>query len=324
MKSLHFSDDLKDTEAYCEVLQHLGINRYLMGRDLRRDILEEGLCLASDGVQEQCLADLEEAAHHQLIAWADLTKALNLAQDTDWRAALASGCHRLAKVYREIHRIEELFDNSPNTIRKSKNLKENLKELQSKAADYGLPFEVAYEDHFENPGPFEELNWMNRALRLFRLSVFFAEEVDDFHRALDALTEIARIYIERGEVDYLQAVLNEVEKLAGRDYQEQLFTAMNEIAWGDFYFIQNKFDKALEQYQVGYANLARESGYASYLLADRLRDLHWRLESLPAQKALRWVSKLEDVWEEAVGDKELWSNMLRFVEEERQRLLYRL
>jgi tetratricopeptide (TPR) repeat protein len=317
-ESVRRARQANDREALGEALQHLGINQHLWGREGRRELLESATCVApvSKEQSSSCQQALVAASARQYEAWTNLTEALGMAQEAHRFTVLASACHRLAKVYREVWRIEKLIADSEGALLAP----EALQTLKKRASNYALPIEVSYESQLLSPKPFEKLDWMNKTLRLFNLSELIADEVNDIHRALDALTEMARLLFELERAEDLYDVLNSVEMLSGYDYQRDLFNAMNRIAWGDYNFLLGKHEDALRRYKEAYPAVARESGYANYLLADRLRDLQWRFERLPTKVARRWVNELEDAWEERLRRNEQWPRMLSFLESERRKL----
>jgi hypothetical protein len=312
-QSLSFAELVKDQESICEVTQHLGINEHLRGRLLRRDVLEENACRLEEGPAPiSCRSALAEACEHQLQAWRYLTDAFEMAYETDWRSAMASTLHRLAKVYREIFRIHLLLEESDLGPAPG-----DLARLEALADAYPMPLEMQYEGRLVVKEPFADLDWIGKALKLFDLSAWLADEVNDLHRALDALTELARAAAERREPETLREVLDRVEHLRGYDVQRELFDAMNDIARADLHLIQEEYDRALVLYKDAYVRVAEKSGYADFLLLDRLRDLQWRLEELPAGMALQWLRELQRTWEVALAGNENWPEMVTLLEDVR-------
>jgi hypothetical protein len=160
------------------------------------------------------------------------------------------------------------------------------------------------------PGRFEDLDWVEKSIRLFDLSAIVADEVNDIRRALDSSIELARMFVGLRIKEQVPLVIRRVERLQGYDYQKQLFAAMNEITKGDLDFLEERFDSALEKYVTAYAEVARQTGYASFLLTDRLRDLEWRLRLLPSDEmALQWCDVLESEWQSRLPP-EKWPDML--------------
>jgi len=273
-KGLRLAQENMHRETICDSLQHLGINEHLWGRALRRK-----------------RENLVEACEHQLQAWRHLTKALEIARESDWRRAIGSGLHRLAKVYREIHRLNEL----PAEI-KTSDFTEALQTLQQEAQTFHMPFEIEYEHELLMPRPFTDLNWLERAARLFEMSALVADDANDFHRALDGLTELARLFLELEHFNLVPLVLRRVERIKGYDYEEPLFTQVIQIIQGDWHFEQGRWPEALQQYGISYARLAKLPGYASYQLSNGLRNLEWRFSVLPHEMVLSWCDTLESAW----------------------------
>jgi tetratricopeptide (TPR) repeat protein len=274
-KSLELARANRNREATCDALQHIGINEHLLGRKLRREHRE-----------------LATACQHQIRAWQRLVEALEIARESDWRNAIADGLNRLAKVYREIYRLQSM----PPQLVDAPAVLEALQALQQKAMTFEMPFEIEYEYELLTAGRFTRLNWLEKASRMFEVSALAADDANNFHRALESLTEVARTLEELGMEDKVPIVIRRIERIRGYDYQEALFAAISEMILGDLDFKRQEFHAAFERYKKAYADLAEQSGYALYLLTDRLRDLEWRLRSLPSEAVLEWCDILEGEW----------------------------
>lgn len=272
-KSLEIASTGDNREAICNILQHMGINEYLWGHSLRQE---------GKGISELC--------EHQQQAWQHLVKALEIAQRSDWRNAIADGLNRLGKVYREISRLKILASNMVQEIG-------GIKKLEQEALNYQPPFEIEYEYDLLTVKRFSDSNWLEKAARLFEISALIANEVNDFHRALESWTETARLFEELDMDDRLQLVIRRIERIKGYDYQEELFAAISELILADIDFKRKNLSKAIEKYSKIYSDLAEQSGYANYLLADRLKDLEWRLLSLQPDIALDCCNLLENEWQ---------------------------
>ncbi len=272
-KSLEMARKIGYRELECESLQHLGINEHLVGRGFRR----KG-------------EKLIEACEYQLQAWQYLVDALEIARESRWQKAIASGLHRLAKVYQEIYRLQHASEST------APEFTDALRALQQKAQTFHNPFEVEWEHDLLMRGSFVDMSWLEKAARLFEVSALVADEAGDYHRALDGLMELARLSVELELFELVPRTIRKIERIKGYDYEEELFTQISQIIIGHWYFGQGKYDRALEQYKVYYARLAKLVGYPSYRLNDNLRSLEWRLNVLPAELALRWCDELEDAW----------------------------
>jgi tetratricopeptide (TPR) repeat protein len=273
-KSLKLAQTIGHRETECDSLQHLGINEHLLGRTSRR----QG-------------KDFTDACEHQSQAWQYLVDALEIARQSGWRKAIASGLHRLAKVYREIYRLQQL-----STEIATPDFRETLRAVQQKISAFQNPFEVDFEHDLSMRGPFADLNWLEKAARLFEVSALMADGANDYHRALDGLTELARLFLELELFDQVPLIVRRIERIKGYDYEEELFTQISQIIIGDWYFEQGGYDEALERYKTYYARLAKLVGYASYRLNDNLRNLKWRFSVLPRDLVLPWCDALEDAW----------------------------
>jgi tetratricopeptide (TPR) repeat protein len=269
-ESLGLARKIGHRETEGDSLQHLGINEHLWGRTFRR----EG-------------EKLTEACEHQMQAWQYLVDALGIARASGWRKAIASGLHRLAKVYRETYRLQQLSESA------TPDFSEALQNLQQEARTLQNPFEVEFEQVLLMPGLFVEMNWLEEAARLFAL---MADETSDYHRALDGLTELAGLFLELERFDLVPLIIRRIERIKGYDYEEELFTQISQIIIGHWHFEQGRYDQALEQYKTHYARLAKLVGYASYRLNDNLRNLEWRFSILPPELVLPWCDALEDAW----------------------------
>lgn len=273
-KSLGLAREIGHRETEGDSLQHLGINEYLRGRAFRR--------------QE---VNLTEACEHQSQAWQYLVDALEIAREAGWRKAIASGLHRLAKVYREIYRLQQLPAETTTP-----DFTEALQAVQQQARAFQMPFEIEFEHDLLMPGSFVDLNWLEKAARLFEVSALIADETSDYHRALDGLMELARLFLELERFDLVPLIIRRIERIKGYDYEEELFTQISQIIIGDWHFEQERYDEALEQYKTYYARLAKLVGYASYRLNNNLRNLRWRFSVLPRELVLPWCDALEDAW----------------------------
>lgn len=265
------ADSFNDQNGLCSALQQLGINNCLHARVLRRS---ERYTDAIDKLSS---------------AWGQLTRALDIAYRTGWFSGIGDGLSRLAKVYEEIYRLSVLVRNAGAKI---DNQLENLKE---KAARYEPRTEVERQHELLLPA-MGELDWLGKAARLFELSAFVADEVNDFHRALDSLMEFARLLIETGNFDLVRLACARTDHIKGYDYQTSLFTAMNELTLADLDFEMGKLDQALPKYVEYFAQLAMQTGYASYLLTDRLREFRKHLMRLPQEIRQAWCQTLEKAW----------------------------
>ena len=169
----------------------------------------------------------------------------------------------------------------------SANAVDMLQKLETAAMAFDLPFEVEYSHELLMAGAFTELSWLGKAERMFEVSALAAEEINNFHRALESLVEVARI---------LEELNQEATVHLAYDYQEPLYAAMNDIIRGDLEYKQKNYSIALERYKRAYVTIASQSGYAAYIMTDRLRDLEWRLCELPPELVLDWCDALENEW----------------------------
>ena len=112
-----------------------------------------------------------------------------------------------------------------------------------------------------------------------------------------------------------------METLQGYDYHRDLFEAMNDISRADLHFVNGEVEAALAGYKEAYIRVARESGYASFLLLDRLRDLRWRLEALAPGEALRWLRELQDAWAPELKAHDQWADIITFLDDLRLHFL---
>ena len=273
----------KDEEVICNALQHLGVNACLQGRRLR----ETG-------------GDLSLSCRLHLSAFQNLTKALQLAQAADWELALGEGLNRIAIVYEEIYRLTVLRQDQVPSIPGFDN---ELQRLCEEAGKFQPPGEVEYEHDLLLRKQFSQLNWIEKASQLFELSVFFSDQANDIHRALDSLMELSKLLLELRRYDLVRSVVNKTDRIKGYDYQADLFSAMAKITLADLDFEKGNCEAALEKYVIPYAIVAKQTGYASYLLTSRLKDLNWRVRSLPCETAIRWCDVLEERWlAESVAD----------------------
>ncbi|MCL4301557.1 MAG: tetratricopeptide repeat protein [Anaerolineae bacterium] len=274
--SLELAQEGKDQEVLCYALEQLGINACLRGRKLRRES-----------------NDLTQAVQLQLQAWQYLTQPLEMAQEADWRVALADGLSRMARVYEEIFRLVHLRHTLDQKMPEFNN---PLTKLQAEASKFQPPIEVEYEYDLLISKPFSKLDWLEKAARLFELSALVADEINDFQRTLDSLMDFARLLVELKRYEEVPIVVRRTERIKGFVYQEELFSAMSDITLANLAFEQKQYSSALEKYASAYASMAKQTGYASYLLTDNLRGLSQRMQRLTAEMKLKWCDTLEEHW----------------------------
>lgn len=296
---VHYQDSLKlaaknkNREAQCVVLQNLGINEFLAGRQIRRNLLDIAVMQnVGEFPLEQRQQQFDQACTYLYSAWRHLNEALDAAQDADWRKAISDGLNRMAKVYREIDRLEKL------TARDMKDLAKNdaLTSLQKRARKISLTIEIEYEADLLTPGNFSELGWLEQAMRLFDLSARVAMDSNNYHRSLDSLTELANGLLELDKLEDVDSVCRRMLGIKEYDYQEQMFIAVIEIISAHIEYKLGHLDAAFEKYAQAYVEVAKQGGYATYMLVDRVRDLEWYIQSLPPPEALKWCDFLEDSW----------------------------
>jgi tetratricopeptide (TPR) repeat protein len=273
-ESLKLARQSRNWEAVADAFQHLGSNAHQWGRDLRRTLRDPS---------NACALQLQASRH--------LAEALEMAHESDWKGAIADGLHRMAHIYREVFRLRNL-----PTENASPDLTGALQTLECAMLALQMPFEVEYEHELWVSKQFTQLDWLEKATRLFEVSAVAADEANKPRRALDSLTEVAAVLLELRHYDLVPSVVRRIERIQGSDYQEELFAAIGEIILGDLHFEQQQYSTAREKYETAYPKLARQSGYAAYLLTNRLRMLRWRLSTLPRVMILCWCDALEDAW----------------------------
>lgn len=268
----------KDREILCYVLQQLGINACLIGRQLRKD-----------------RKSLAVACRNQMQAWDFLVEGLEISREGNWRPALASGLERLARVYEEIARI---LVHTKNGGKNNSEFRGILKQLKKKDEMFQPPGEVEFQYELLTPQLFSQLEWLEKSARLFELSGLVADDANDYHRALDSLMEFARLLLELNYYDLVPIVIRRAERIKGFDYQQELFSAISDITLADMDFTLGRHETALPKYIMAYAEVAKQKGYASYLLTDRLTALDGRIRQLSTDARMRWCDALEKGWSE--------------------------
>lgn len=271
-------------ELICSALQQLGINTSLTGRRLREQY---------DPPTGEIL---ERDCEYQHRAWDYLAEAHGIAQGAGWRAALASTLHRMARIYEEIHYLTGL---PPDHPAQSASFAARLRELQQQANQLQLVVDGEFPRNLVARRPFAELSWLEKTARLFELSALLADEVNDFHRTIEALMSLARRLLDLGRNEAFPIIIRRAERIKGYHYQDKLFTAQIEINKAHHEFALERYDAALRRYAQSFVDLAHEIGYAAYQIADRLRGLESRIERLPVREQLAWCDYLEEYWLDA-------------------------
>jgi tetratricopeptide (TPR) repeat protein len=298
LRSLAIAEQANHQEGACHARQHLCISEHLFGRTFRRDCV-----------------NLEDAAQHQQRALTYGGEAIEMALKAHSMALLASGLHRLAKVFREIYRLETL----PQEYH-SRPFLEILEKLRNQGNEFYPPYEFEFHHEFLFSGDFTTLGYLAKAARMFELSALIATRAGEKHRALDAWMEASRTLLELRQYNLIESILRQIDNLKSGDYQEELFAILRDITQGDWHFEQNRYQEALEIYKHNYAELARRSGYAKYLLRDRLRNLEWRFSVLPQELVLTWCNELEREWLSR-GVSSVYPEMLELLEQIRGKYL---
>lgn len=291
-QALEIAERLHDQGGISTALQNLGINSCLTGRKLRRDA-----------------QDFVGAGRMQLHAWHYLVRALAIAQETAWKAGLADGFSRMAEVYEEICRL--LSTEAPDSL--STEVEQVLHELTDTTQSFFPASETEYQYELLDNRPFSQLGWLERPTRLYELSSIIADEINDFHRALDSLMDFARLLLELERYEDVLIAVRRVERIKGFDYQADLFSVMADITLADLAFSQGRYDEALNRYAHTFAEVAQQTGYATYLLTDRLRGLDHHIRSLPITLRLQWCDFLEQHWLES-SVSSIRPDMLRLLE----------
>lgn len=267
-RCLQLAQQYDDHEVLCYVHQHMGINHCLRGAALRRE------------------GALEAAVERQNSAWDHLMKALAVASG-QYSPLLLSHClGRLARVYEEIRQLDRLMGNAPPALR----------QLKDRAANLHIAEEVQYQSDLLLPGDFAAMSWLEREARLAELSALSATEASEYLRALDSWMLLARLLLELLEFRLVPVVVRRVERIQSFDFLAGYFEAMAQIIHGHLEYETGNFDAALAKYGTYYAELARQTGYASYVLTDSLKDLEARIQRLPPSEALYWCDELGDSW----------------------------
>ncbi len=308
--SLKIAKSLGDETAISDCLQHLGITLHLLGRQYRRE-----------GV------NLSQALDYQLQAFEALNSAIEMAKRAEWRSAIANGLNRIAKIYREVNYFHEnvkYFANSPLRVPLDKEACVKLTKLHKMLASFDNPFELEYLDGLLIKNRlFADLEAMEKSERLFEVSSIIADEVSDHYRALDSMTEAARLLMWMKLFEEAKIVIRRIRRLPGFEGQQEVFAAIASMTQAHLDFAQKNYGQALELFVGSFNQLANCTGYASYLLTDRLRDLEWRLREMPRDQALLWCDTLEYRWGQtrALEQRPDMLDMLERIRLERYRLL---
>lgn len=270
--ALQIATDAGDHDGECNCLQNLGINYSLIGRESRQNDA------------------FTEAANYQLQALQNLVEALGIAKIANWQISLAEGYSRLAKVYDEINRLENQVDSSSTEFTTA------FKELRTMAAGFEPDDVENYRSDLLLSDPFAEQTWLEKSATLFDLSALIAEETNDIHRALDSLMNLGRVLLELGRYSDIYTVVSKTDLLKGSDLQADLFSAIGDITLADLDYANQRYEAALKGYATAYPILAKQRGYATYLLKDHLREFERRLRSLEPTIQLQWCKTLGRAW----------------------------
>jgi tetratricopeptide (TPR) repeat protein len=276
--SLRMAQKSGDLQPICEALQGMGINLHLIGRELRRN-----------------RDNLSDAIDKQIAAYQLIREALEKAGTADKaRGLIADGLNRIAKIFREARHLHSAAESG----KALPEVGEGLDQLDRMLADFQPPFEDEYRDSLVMKGPaFSELNYLEKAQRLFEISALLARSVNDHYREMDSLTETARLLMWLNQLDEALLIIHRLESVPASQAQSKVFKAASDLALAHLYFCQEKYPESLALFQDAISRLANMTGYPAYLLTDRVRDLEWRLRDLQPEQALAWCDALENAWE---------------------------
>lgn len=269
--------------AFCDVSQQLGICLHLFGRSLRRQNN-----LPPDQMMKSIDYQIQSANHLQV--------AIDIARKSNSRNAIGDGLNRLAKLYREVHHLtKSLVDTAYPPYVESK-LDTLIRNLES----FDMTFDEEYMDRLTVKEPFDRLSWLGKCERLFEVSALIAIEIKDYYRALDSLTETARTLMWLGKLAEAETVIGWFSEIREQDVQVKVLKAITELSTAHLEFVRRQYPQALERFTQAFSELANTTGYAAYLLGDRLRDLEWRLRDLleaDPQLAKDWCDHLLRGWD---------------------------
>jgi tetratricopeptide (TPR) repeat protein len=261
-------------EVACKVWQQLGITYSLKGRFLREEQL-----------------DLNQAARDQFTAFDFLSRAFQMAQESEWKPTIADALGRLAKVYEEIDELER----APGRLALStKELCQTVDLLDARINEIQSWSEFQYDSDLLLT-PTSLVDFRGNSAKLFWLSALLAETTD-FYRTLDSFLGLNRMLIKLQRYDLVPILVRRLEKLKGLHYQEGLFPIITDFILADLDFEQMKHDAAFDRYRQVYARAAKLNGFVAYLLPHKMRDLEQRMFRLPPDQRLVWCDLLADAW----------------------------
>lgn len=263
-------------------LQGLGTNHYRIGRKKRR-------------VLDDYLGDVRE----QWQAFNRLNEAIRLCRKYELRAALPFALRRLAQVFGEVAELEALKERAGTgelPIPEAQAFAKTLEDLSRECVAWPLPEEVRWRSYLISRTPFDELDLWGKTQRLFEISYLEADNTDQYHASLEALTNAADVARRRGRREDVRRYTTRAELLKGFVYQEDLFLALMIIIGADLAYDEGRLNEALDAYCENYPIVAQQAGFGYYLLVPRLQELGERILALKPETGLHWCQKLIVCW----------------------------
>lgn len=291
---LEMARQAKDQEVLCYTLQQAGRNNLLWGKKLRNDA-----------------HDLAQSCLYQLQAWQYLIEAREIAENAKWQPAIAETLTLLGKVYEEIFFLIKSHELSAPTKSNADNA---LSLLQAKITAVPLSVEFERKDMFLIQGEFTNLTWLEKSARLYEFSLYVANQISDSDKAIENLLALANVLLQLQNYQGVSVVANQTEHLSSYEPRGEFFAAVSRILQADLDFEQSKYDLALDAYSHGYVIMAKQKGYAFYLLTDRLEQLAQKIRKLASEIRLHWCDVLEQSWlEQSISS--VRPEMLRLIQD---------
>lgn len=297
-----YNGDLEKARGYYEQARQL-LNQQDLGWFNWQALAHAGLGAVFNllGIQKrERWNDIAGDLENQERAFEYLIDSLNLVRQHEVDLPLIRVLDRLADVYLEAYRIEEIVQTTQQeyTVQKS-NIRQQLQRLKSWMDSLDLVEEKAWPDLREANVDFRALSTLGKAQRLFEIAFLQSDKKGEPHFMLDSLVRAASIAQIRERSADLTYYATLAYTLSGLDdpKQEKLFFNVLEMIRAHLSF-SNAPKEAIECYGRTGKVLSKGGTFGIFLLRKQLKEIEKRLLSLPSQQAVKYGGSLKKHWKE--------------------------
>lgn len=313
LEALMESDSL-DRDMIATVLNHLGYVRGLEGKyDEGIELCQQAIDIWSRektekdiGVGESTLGTLYRDSRNYEEAKMYLWRAINRFEEPEDSFLLARAYFGLAWTLwfeGEEDDDEQLLIEARDAFEKSLELAE---EFDHRILLPGILHQMSNVNFLL--GDEEKARQVNE--EAYRLS----KEIHDIRYEIDSLVGKAEFDLAEEEFDRIPEYADQLwENYESKGYQYPLFYGRMRRILADVAFAEGRLVEALEGYTQGIAQIRQHGGWGIYFIGRELENLEERLDALPRQKAIEWISHLRQTWSQQ-EPQDLYTYMISWCE----------